>query len=181
VKVAVNLSGLGDTYPVDQAGHRRVHPAAAAPDLGGPLGDHARPALGWSCVDKQHGIPIIVGGTSPGALRRAGHLGDGWVHHTQIHASVYTGEKNPRVNDEDFAELEQHLQVIERHRQEAGRAERPFDVVASMGGSLEHVRRSRELGVTTYQAGPSAAGLRGTKDDFVDWIKRVADEVIAVA
>lgn len=130
-------------------------------------------------IDKQQGIPIIVGGTSPGALRRAGRLGDGWVHHTQIHASVYTGEKNPGVNDQDFAELEQHLQVIERHRQEAGRAERPFDVVASMGGSLEHVRRSRELGVTTYQSGPSAAGLRGAKDDFVDWIKRFADEVIA--
>jgi len=130
-------------------------------------------------VRKQEGIPIIVGGTSAGALRRAGRLGDGWVHHPQLHASLYSGETNPGVNESDFTELEEHLKVIERHRQEAGRSDRPFDIVTGMGGTLENVRRCQELGVTTYQAGPSAAGLRGTKDDFVDWIKRFADEVIA--
>ena len=130
-------------------------------------------------VRKHAGIPIIVGGTSPGALRRAGRLGDGWVHHAQIHASLYTGEKNPGVNETDFAELGDHLKVIERHRQEAERSDRQFDVIAGMGGTLESVRRCQELGVTTCQAGPSAAGLRGTKNDFVDWIKRFADEVIA--
>jgi probable F420-dependent oxidoreductase len=129
-------------------------------------------------VNKKAGIPIIVGGTSPGALRRAGRLGDGWVHHVQIHASLYTGESNPGINDADFAELEDHLSVINRHRQETGRADMPFEIVASMGATLENIRRSEELGVTTYQAGPSAAGLRGTKDDFVDWIKRFADEVL---
>jgi probable F420-dependent oxidoreductase len=130
-------------------------------------------------VRKQEGIPIIVGGTSAGALRRAGRLGDGWVHHPQLHASLYSGETNPGVNESDFTELEDHLRVIERHRREAGRRDRPFDIVTGMGGALENVRRCQELGVTTYQAGPSAAGLRGTKDDFVDWIKRFADEVIA--
>lgn len=130
-------------------------------------------------VNKQRGIPIIVGGTSPGALRRAGRLGDGWIHHTQIRVSLYSGEANPGVDEQDFAELESHLGVIARHREEAGRADVPFDVVAGMGGGLEAVRRCTELGVTTYQAGPSAAGLRGTKDDFVDWIKRYADEVIS--
>jgi alkanesulfonate monooxygenase SsuD/methylene tetrahydromethanopterin reductase-like flavin-dependent oxidoreductase (luciferase family) len=129
-------------------------------------------------VDKKRGIPIVVGGTSPGALRRAGRLGDGWVHHVQVHASVYSGEVNPGVNSADFAELEDHIGVIHRHREEADRSDQPFEVVASMGSSVEHVRRSEELGVTIYQAGPSAAGLRATKDDFIDWIKRFADEVM---
>ena len=130
-------------------------------------------------VNKQRGIPIIVGGTSPGALRRAGRLGNGWVHHAQIHASLYSGEANPGVNEQDFHELGEHLRVIEGHRGEAGRAEEPFEVVAGMGGTVEAARRCAEQGVTTYQAGPSAAGLKGTKDDFVDWAKRFADDVIA--
>jgi probable F420-dependent oxidoreductase len=130
-------------------------------------------------VNKQAGIPIIVGGTSPGALRRAGRLGDGWVHHAQIHASLYTGEANPGINEQDFSELQDHLRVIERHRRGAGRGDAPFEVVAGMGATLEAARRCAGFGVTTYQAGPSAAGLRGTKDTFVDWAKRFADEVIS--
>jgi probable F420-dependent oxidoreductase len=132
-------------------------------------------------VNKQTGIPIIVGGTSPGALRRAGRLGDGWVHHAQIHASLYKGEANPGANEADFTELADHLRVIEGHRQAAGRLERTFEVVAGMGATLEAARRCADLGVTTYQAGPSAVGLRGTKEDFVEWTKRFGDEVISKA
>ena len=132
-------------------------------------------------VNKQQGIPIVVGGTSPGALRRAGRLGDGWIHHVQIHSSVYSGQPNPGINEDDFAELQDHIKVIEGHRREAGRAGQQFDIVAGMGPTLEAVRRSADLGVTTYSAGPSTAGLKGTKDDFVEWIKRFADEVISNA
>jgi alkanesulfonate monooxygenase SsuD/methylene tetrahydromethanopterin reductase-like flavin-dependent oxidoreductase (luciferase family) len=132
-------------------------------------------------VNKQQGIPIVVGGTSPGALRRAGRLGDGWIHHAQVHASVYSGEANPGMNDNDFTELADHVQVIEQHRRDAGRSDQGFEVVAGMGPSLEAARRCADLGVTTYSAGPSTAGLKGTKDDFVDWIKRYADEVMTNA
>jgi len=132
-------------------------------------------------VNKQQGIPIIVGGTSPGALSRAGRLGDGWIHHAQVHASVYSGEANPGTNEQDFTELEHHIHVIDVHRREAGRSDRSFEVVAGMGPTLEAARRCAEMGVTTYSAGPSAAGLKGTKDDFIDWVKRFADEVIANA
>jgi alkanesulfonate monooxygenase SsuD/methylene tetrahydromethanopterin reductase-like flavin-dependent oxidoreductase (luciferase family) len=130
-------------------------------------------------VNKQRGIPFIVGGTSPGALRRAGRLGDGWMHHAQIHASLYSGEANPGVNEQDFTELTDHLRVINRHREEAGRADTQFEVVAGMGSTLGAVRRCEELGVTTCTVGPGAAGLKGTKDDFVDWIKHFSDEVLA--
>ncbi|MGA7420633.1 MAG: TIGR03619 family F420-dependent LLM class oxidoreductase, partial [Acidimicrobiales bacterium] len=129
-------------------------------------------------VNKKTGIPIIVGGTSPGALRRAGILGDGWVHHVQVHASLYKGEMNPGINDADFTELEEHLTDIHRHRDESDRADESFEVVAGMGATLGNIHRSEELGVTTYLAGPSAAGLMGTKDEFIDWIKRFADDVL---
>jgi probable F420-dependent oxidoreductase len=129
-------------------------------------------------VNKQRGIPIVVGGTSPGALRRAGRLGDGWMHHAQIHASLYNGEANPGVNEADFAELEDHLQVLGRHREEAGRADRPFELIVGMGSTVDNIRRVEDLGVTTYQVGPGSAGLRGTKDEFIDWIKRFTDEVL---
>jgi probable F420-dependent oxidoreductase len=130
-------------------------------------------------VNKRSGIPIVVGGTSPGALRRAGRLGDGWMHHAQIHASLYTGEANPGVNEDDFAELADHLAVIHRHREAAGRTDTPFEIVVGMGSTLESVRRCEEMGVTSYTAGPGSAGLKGTKDDFIDWIKRFSDEVLA--
>jgi len=130
-------------------------------------------------IDKRNGIPIIVGGTSPGAIRRAGRLGDGWIHHVQIKVSVFQGEENPGVDEEDWKELEGHLTDINRHRAEAGRADQPFEVVAGMGSSIDAIRRAEEYGVTTASVGPSPKGLRGTKDDFLDWIKRFADEVIS--
>jgi probable F420-dependent oxidoreductase len=130
-------------------------------------------------IDRQRGIPIIVGGTSPGALKRAGTLGDGWTHHADIKVSLYNGEANPGVDDADWDALRDHLAVINRHREEAGRADQPFEIVAGMGSSLDAIRRSEDLGVTTAQVGPSVKNLRGTKDDFVDWIKRYADEVIS--
>jgi probable F420-dependent oxidoreductase len=130
-------------------------------------------------INKQQGIPIIVGGTSPGALRRAGRLGDGWTHHAQIKVSLFQGETNPGVDEEDWAELKSHLEVINRHRAEAGRDSEPFEVIAGMGTTLDAIRRCEDLGVSTCLVGPAPKGLRGTKDDFVEWIKRFSDEVIA--
>jgi hypothetical protein len=100
------------------------------------------------------------------------------MHHAQIHASLYTGEANPGINEQDFAELADHLKVIERHRAEAGRSNLPFDIVAGMGPSLDSIRRCEEMGVTTYTVGPGSAGLKGTKDAFTDWIKGFADDVL---
>lgn len=129
-------------------------------------------------VNKQRGIPFIGGGTSPGALRRAGRLADGWVHHAQIRASLYTGEPHPGVNEDDFAQLADHLKVLERHREDAGRADQPFEIVAGMGASRDNIRRCEQMGVTTYMVGPQSAGLKGTKNDFIDWIKRFSDDVL---
>jgi probable F420-dependent oxidoreductase len=130
-------------------------------------------------IDKRIGIPIIVGGTSPGALRRAGRLGNGWIHHVQIKVSLYQGEENPGLDESDWQELADHLETINRHREEAGRADQPFEVIAGMGSSPEAIARAAEMGVTTCSVGPATKNLRGTKDDFLEWIDTFSSEVIS--
>ncbi len=63
----------------------------------------------------QRPIPILIGGESARALRRAGRLGDGWIGmtHTPDTAADQVG-------------------VIRAHRQEAGRLDLPFEV--TVGG-----------------------------------------------
>jgi probable F420-dependent oxidoreductase len=124
-------------------------------------------------IHRAAGIPIIVGGTSKGALRRAGRLGDGWIHHRQVHSNPADHE------DQDFGELEAHIAVINSYREEEGRSGSDFEVVAGMGSSLDDIKRCEDLGVTLCNVGPAPSGLRGTKEDFIEWMKQFADEVIA--
>lgn len=108
-------------------------------------------------------IPIEVGGTTPAALRRAGRLGDGWIE---------TGEP-------DVESLAAKLDVIRRHRAEAGREDLPFEVTSGLGRDLDSVRRCRDAGVTRVVAGPPARSARLTVEEVSDWAKRFADEVIS--
>jgi probable F420-dependent oxidoreductase len=138
-----------------------------------PIKFHPKP------VNRERGIPIFIGGTSPAALRRAGRLGDGWIHHVQIHASFLDGEPIPAQTEEDFAQLEREIQTIHQHRREAGRAGADFEVIAAMGTSREAIRRSEEVGVTTCHIDVAGETLKGTKEQYIDAIKRFADDVIA--
>jgi alkanesulfonate monooxygenase SsuD/methylene tetrahydromethanopterin reductase-like flavin-dependent oxidoreductase (luciferase family) len=116
-------------------------------------------------------IPIEVGGHGPPALRRAGRLGDGWVE----------------VGAKDFATLEERLAVVMAARQEAGRTG-PFEVTSHLGFGLDDIKQCAELGVTRLVVGPRKDPgftpkdpTRLHKDDFTNWCKRYADEVIANA
>ena len=55
---------------------------------------------------------------------------------------------------------------------------RPLRARPGHGVDARKIRRLEELGVTTCTVGPSTTGLRSTKDDFLDWIKQFADEVM---
>ena len=122
---------------------------------------------------QQQGIPIEVGGSSPPALRRAGRLGDGWI---EIGAGTV----------ERLAEM---MAVVEQARRDAGREHLPFEATSSLAETTEDVRRAGELGITRITRGPtpgssilgdpSLKNARMTPDDFRDWVKRFADEVIA--
>jgi probable F420-dependent oxidoreductase len=122
---------------------------------------------------KRHGIPLLVGGISKPALRRAGRLGDGWIAHKPLRSRPAT----PEEVREDHATVTREIEVINQHREEAGRADRPFEIHAGFTGTLDDVHACEELGVTRYTCGPSRNPLR--KDEFIDWMKQFSDEVIA--
>jgi probable F420-dependent oxidoreductase len=114
-----------------------------------------------------HPIPILVGGTSGRALRRAARLGDGWIG---------TGHAP--------AEAAALLDRLRALRREAGRAEAPFETIVPLAvpPDPEVLRRlEAEHGLTattawpfTYTLGPASSAARKR-----EWMLRFGDEVIA--
>jgi probable F420-dependent oxidoreductase len=112
-------------------------------------------------------VPVLVGGHSDAALRRAARLGDGWMH----------GGGDP-------ADLPGLLARLAELRRSEG-ADRPFEVHAiSMDAyTVDGVRRLEEQGVTDvivgfrwpYETGPDTEPLRSKLDN----LRRYADGVIA--
>jgi probable F420-dependent oxidoreductase len=113
-------------------------------------------------------IPVLIGGHSDAALRRAARLGDGWMH----------GGGDP-------ADLPRLLGRLADFRREAERAARPFEVhvISADAYTAGGVGRLEEQGVTDviigfrwpYTVGPDAEPL-GQK---IDNLRRFADDVIA--
>jgi probable F420-dependent oxidoreductase len=113
-------------------------------------------------------IPVLIGGHSDAALRRAARLGDGWMH----------GGGDP----EDLPRLLARL--TEFRRQFPDSAGRPFEVhvISADAYTVDGVRRLEDLGVTDvivgfrwpYATGPDTEPL-GRK---VDNLRRFADNVI---
>jgi probable F420-dependent oxidoreductase len=141
--------------------------------LGGGYHDHAGavfdlPAIKISPVPARP-VPILVGGHSDAALRRAARL-DGWMH----------GGGDP-------ADLPGLLDRLRRFRDAEGRADDPFEVhvISADAYSLDGVRRLEDQGVTDvivgfrwpYEVGPDPQPLA----EKVDLLRRYADDVIARA
>ncbi len=113
-------------------------------------------------------MPVLIGGHSDAALRRAARLGDGWLH----------GGGDP-------ADLPGLLDRLARFRREEGTGGRPFEVhVISLDAyTADGVRRLEDQGVTDlivgfrwpYVAGPDTEPL----DDKLAHLRRYADTIIA--
>lgn len=103
--------------------------------------------------------PILVGGESPAALRRAARLGDGWLGLDHTPESV-----RPAIAQ------------LRRLREEAGRADAPFEWIC--GGRIEErsdLERWQETGITTLVTAP----WRRSRE-ALDGIRRLA-EIVAAA
>lgn len=79
-------------------------------------------------------VPILVGGHSDVAFRRAAKLGDGWIG---VHYPV--------------DELLAHCESLQQAREDAGTADRPFEIIASplAAPSTDLVEQLESVGVTT--------------------------------
>ena len=113
-------------------------------------------------------IPVLIGGHSDAALRRAARLGDGWLH----------GGGDP-------ADLPGLLTRLTRFRREEGTGDRPFEVhvISAEAHTVDGVRLLAEAGVTDlivgfrwpYVTGPDTEPL----EHKLASLRRFADDIIA--
>jgi probable F420-dependent oxidoreductase len=111
-------------------------------------------------------IPILIGGHSDAALRRAARLGDGWMH-----------------AGGDPADLDRYLARLAELRREYGREDEPFEIhVISLDGfTVDGARRLEERGITDCIVGFRNAYEKDTMplQQKLDAIRAFGDNVIA--
>lgn len=111
-------------------------------------------------------IPILVGGLSEAALRRAARLGDGWI------SDLHTTE-----------ELRAIVAKLREYRREYGRDAEPFQVLASASDAfdVDGYRRLEDAGVTGLTTAPWVfySGASNSLADKKDGLRRFADDVIS--
>ena len=109
-------------------------------------------------------VPILVGGMSDAALRRAARH-DGWISDL-----ISTDEAGT------------HVARLEELRAEAGRSG-PFDVIVSLNDAVtvDQFRRAEEVGVTDVLTMPWAyhGGFDVGLDDKLASMRRFAEEIVA--
>ncbi|HVO24627.1 MAG TPA: TIGR03619 family F420-dependent LLM class oxidoreductase [Candidatus Margulisiibacteriota bacterium] len=111
-------------------------------------------------------VPILIGGHSEPALRRAARIGDGWMH----------------AGSDDLEHMLRRLAVL---RREYGREHTPFEIhVISLDAyNVDGIRRLEDLGVTDVIVGfrnPYYEPMDSqTLEEKLDLLRRYADAVIA--
>ncbi|GAA3137416.1 LLM class flavin-dependent oxidoreductase [Planomonospora alba] len=113
-------------------------------------------------------IPILVGGHSEAALRRAARLGDGWMH-----------------GGGGTEELDALLARLAALRAEEGTADRPFEIHAISPGAYtaDGVKRLADKGVTDLIVGFRAPYVKGPDTEplsrKIEKLERFAETVMA--
>ncbi len=113
-------------------------------------------------------LPILIGGHSEAALKRAARTGDGWMH-----------------AGGDAKELEAYIARLGELRREYGREREPFEIhVISLDAyTLDGIKRLEDLGVTDCIVGFRNAYLTDSVplQQKLDSIRQFGDNIIAKA
>jgi probable F420-dependent oxidoreductase len=110
-------------------------------------------------------LPILVGGHSAPALRRAAKLGDGWM------SAGGTVEENKAM-----------VEKINAFRREYGTADRPFEIHAGVmdWNDTDSMRRMTDMGATHIFTAPwDVYNPQLSLQEKLDAVKRFGDTVIA--
>jgi probable F420-dependent oxidoreductase len=118
-------------------------------------------------------VPILCGGESQAALRRAARYCDGWV------GTAYT-----------WQEAAGWIQEVNRHRREYGRLGEPFEIILALREihTPDLYKRAEEMGVTGVMVSPWAGvddinagrhdALKLRAERYRDSIERFAEEIV---
>jgi len=121
------------------------------------------------CPAPTEPIPLLIGGQTDAALKRAARLGDGWMH----------------AGLGDGSDLATHLARLNGLRAEYGRSDEPFEVhvISFDGYSLDGIKRLEDLGVTDVIIGfrDPYTMPDGPLQPKLDAIRGFADSIIAKA
>ena len=113
-------------------------------------------------------LPILIGGHSRAALKRAARIGDGWMH-----------------AGGDAKDLEAYIARLGELRREYGRERVPFEIhVISLDAyTLDGIKRLEDLGVTDCIVGFRNAYVTDTMplQQKLDAIRQFGDNIIAKA
>jgi probable F420-dependent oxidoreductase len=119
------------------------------------------------CPAPSQPLPILIGGHSEAALRRAARLGDGWMH----------------AGGGEAADLDGTLARLTEFRREYGRENDPFEIhVISLDAyTLDGIKRLEDKGITDVIVGFRNAYEKDTTplQQKLDALRQYADNVIA--
>jgi len=117
---------------------------------------------------QEGGVPILVGGHSRAAARRAARYGDGFYPLTPIVDSD--------VNKIDFVkEIDGLIALLREECDKVGREFDGFDISTSAAPNLDIIKRLEDIGVTRV-----STGLAASDDDGITrTLERIANDIIA--
>jgi probable F420-dependent oxidoreductase len=114
------------------------------------------------------GVPILVGGHSRAAARRAARYGDGFYPLTPI-----VGSDIAKI---DFlSEVNRLIAMLKEECEKVGRKFDGFDITAVAGSNLDFIRRLQDVGITRA----CLSSAESDRDGISRSLEKIANEIIA--